>query len=430
MFDEAREHQAYLQVHSRVRQHPRDDGFVYTRRGKTADPQHLSPFHSVNGRSRDATASDEASVGDTDAHLPVPPGAIAQLSHELGTPLISIKESARLLRMEAMGPLTAEQQEAVKTIESTSAQLLRLVRNMLDLSKSQLGHLELFRQPLDLDTLIQVAWERLTTLLGRRTVSVKAQSLPPVFADRDRLLQIFTNLLDNAVKFTADDGRIAVRAAVRGSFAEVAVMDNGAGIPAERLASLFEPFQQAHPCAAKTGTGLGLAICKELVELHGGTIKVSSIVGQGTTVTFSVPLFTPQGAVETFMHEIRQEGAPSDLTVTVCLVRLAGLAGKRSTHPAAQERAEGVMRGHLRASDRLCWFDPETVLIVSATDLRGAQQIITRLCAAQPELTQAAGGGPLALLYGLACSGPPDDRTAEALLQEARANLEKMAAAG
>jgi hypothetical protein len=134
--------------------------------------------------------------------------------------------------------------------------------------------------------------------------------------------------------------------------------------------------------------------------------------------------------VETFLHEIRQEGAPSDLTVTVCLVRLAGLAGKRSTHPAAQERAEGVMRGHLRASDRLCWFDPETVLIVSATDLRGAQQIIARLCAAQPELTQAAGGGPLALLYGLACSGPPDDRTAEALLQEARASLEKMAAAG
>ena len=402
--------------------------FCITEKIKEECPTTLQPVPQPQATGGPSQAS-EVQAAKAEGHAGDSSRALAHLGHELSTPLASIKESARLLRMAAVGPLTPEQHHVVTSIETTSEQLLRLVRNILDLSRSQLGHLELFRQPVALEALVMDVCQRLTPLFGHRTISVDVhEELPAVFADRDRLAQVFTNLLGNAVKFTDDDGHIGIRAVSCSKFAEVTITDDGYGMSVERLATLFEPFRPMHAPAAGIGTGLGLVICKELVERHGGTISVSSLERHGTTVTFSLPRFTPEGAVETFLQEILREGAPSDSTMTVCLVRLAGLADTRFSHPVIHERVEGVLRNHLRTVDRFCWVDAETALIVAATDLEGAQHIMSRFRKIRPELAPAAAGRPVELFYGLACSRYPSERTSEALLQEARANLDRMAA--
>jgi signal transduction histidine kinase len=114
------------------------------------------------------------------------------------------------------------------------------------------------------------------------------QQLPDVRADRDRVLQIFSNLIGNALKFTPAGGTIRIRARVEGSFVKFSVSDDGPGIPAELQQELFEPFKQG--CGDRRGVGLGLSIVRSLVEAHGGQVTLESEEGRGSTFSFTLPI--------------------------------------------------------------------------------------------------------------------------------------------
>lgn len=141
-----------------------------------------------------------------------------------------------------------------------------------------------------------------------------------------------------------------------------------------------------------------------------------------------IPADLPEQAAEIFVKEMLGGNLSAESTVTVCLVRLLGLIGKRSVRQAVEERVEGIIRNELRMTDRLCWCSPDTILIVAATDLAGALQLMARFREANVKFSQVAGGS-LEVLWGLAVLRPEETRSALELLQEARQNLNRMIAA-
>lgn len=214
---------------------------------------------------------------------------LANMSHELRTPLHAILGLSELIRDQSDVP--APLPEYGKMIHDSGQHLLELINDVLDMSKIEAGRYELAEDTLALDELVRAS----TAIAGTRAAMADVtlsddvpSSLPRVRADGRAMKQVLLNLLSNAVKFTPAGGRVTVSACLEpdGSMA-LRVTDTGVGIAAEHLARAGEPFWQAEPGHARKygGTGLGLSISKRLVELHGGTLEVASILGTGTTVT-------------------------------------------------------------------------------------------------------------------------------------------------
>lgn len=215
------------------------------------------------------------------------------VSHDLRNPLSVIVTASTLLHQAAENPTQVRSKTAV--IQRAAARMTRLLGDLLDVSRLEAGGLVLERTPCGVVTLVQEALNQQRPLAeeqGVHLVSDLATGLPPVLADRDRLLRVFANLLGNALKFTPRGGTITIRAAAVGAFVHFAVEDTGAGISPEHLPHLFERFRQAN-AGAREGVGLGLAIVKGLVEAHEGRVWVESQVGIGSTFLFTVPVAAP-----------------------------------------------------------------------------------------------------------------------------------------
>jgi signal transduction histidine kinase len=171
--------------------------------------------------------------------------------------------------------------------------MTRLVRDLLDATRVQSGHvIPLVTERVDVVRLMDDVIDSFRDQArnhGQRLEADVAESVPAVLADRDRLLQVFSNLVGNGLKFTPEGGRVRVRAATGEGAVRFSVDDTGPGIPAESLPHLFELFWQARDRQATLGTGLGLSIARGIVEAHGGSISVKSTPGEGSTFTFTVP---------------------------------------------------------------------------------------------------------------------------------------------
>jgi len=215
---------------------------------------------------------------------------LANMSHELRTPLNAIIGFSEALREKMFGELNAKQEEYLNDIHASGRHLLSLINDILDLSKIEAGRMELdvssFSAPGTLEGTMSLVRER----AQRKAIALSLEVDPAigeVRADERKFKQILLNLLSNAIKFTPEGGRIAVDAHLNGAGLEIAVSDNGIGIAPKDQASVFEEFRQVGPRAE--GTGLGLALTKRFVELHGGSIRLDSAPGQGTTFTFTLP---------------------------------------------------------------------------------------------------------------------------------------------
>lgn len=222
---------------------------------------------------------------------------VANVSHELKTPLTSVQGFAQAILDGTAGTPEARQQ-AARVIYDESGRMHRMVLDLLDLARLDTGTAEFQRAPVDIPALLDSVVEKFTPQARGTaiTLQVETPALPPITGDGDRLAQVFTNLVDNALKFTPTGGQVTLRAALTGSEVQVDVADSGAGIPAEALAHIFDRFYQADPSrpgGGKHGTGLGLAIVKEIVQAHGGTISVRSAPGEGSTFTVRLPLVPP-----------------------------------------------------------------------------------------------------------------------------------------
>ena len=220
---------------------------------------------------------------------------VADVNHELRTPLTVIKGTLETLEdgaiddAEGRGPLLA-------SMQGETDRLIRLVNDLLVLTRADAGTLNLRLQPLDLGEMARTRCEHLAPLATRRQVKLSVvvgkASLPPcVLGDADRLAQVLDNLLDNAIRYSPEGSTIKVEVRQNGTECECAVHDHGPGIPQKHLPMIFERFYRADASRNRQtgGAGLGLAIARALVTAQGGYISIESIEGEGTTLRFSLP---------------------------------------------------------------------------------------------------------------------------------------------
>ena len=218
---------------------------------------------------------------------------LANMSHELRTPLNAIIGFSEVLIERMFGELNDKQDDYLKDIHSSGRHLLSLINDILDLSKIEAGRMELDVSVFDVEQAIANAMTLIRERAQRHGITLGTLAEPrlgDVHADERKFKQIMLNLLTNAVKFTPDGGRVDVRARRLGGMLEVAVIDTGIGIAQEDQQAVFEEFRQVgrHYTNKQEGTGLGLALTKRFVELHGGTLKVDSELGRGSTFTFTI----------------------------------------------------------------------------------------------------------------------------------------------
>ncbi len=217
---------------------------------------------------------------------------IADVGHELRTPLTVIKGNAQWMRR--IGKLDPE---ALDSIEEETDRLNRLVEDLLLLARAEAGRLPLRREAVDLDTVLAEVLREMQ-VMAREKVHLEAQIAPlRVGGDPDRLKQVFLNLVSNAIKYTPQGGRVAVQMEEEDGWAVVRVSDTGPGIPPEDLPHVFERFYRADKARSRgKGFGLGLSIVYWIVKHHGGRIDVTSQLGQGTTFTVWLPLYSEDEA--------------------------------------------------------------------------------------------------------------------------------------
>jgi two-component system cell cycle sensor histidine kinase PleC len=220
---------------------------------------------------------------------------LANMSHELRTPLNAIIGFSEIMESGMFGALGADKYyEYCSDIRESGQYLLEVINDILDMSKIEAGRIKLELEDIELDRALADALRVVTARAEEKelTVTSKIASDIHLKADRRALKQIALNLLSNAVKFTPEKGRITVRGRLSRGAVVIGIQDSGIGIPRDALQKLGRPFEQVESQLTKThhGSGLGLAIAKSLVELHGGTMRIRSALGAGTTVVVRLPL--------------------------------------------------------------------------------------------------------------------------------------------
>ena len=220
---------------------------------------------------------------------------LSNVSHELKTPLTAIVGLAANMLDGITGRLNDKQREYLSDIRASSDRLARLIKDLLDLSIIEAGRVEIRSAPFALASLVREVANSLRPVAEQKHINIEVistEASPIVWADRDRIAQVLTNLIGNAIKFTSPQGRVMVSAQMNGgAWAEVTIGDTGPGIPAEKAERIFDEFYQlTRPGIESRGVGLGLAISKKLVEMHGGKIGVKSEIGKGSIFYFTVPV--------------------------------------------------------------------------------------------------------------------------------------------
>jgi signal transduction histidine kinase len=214
----------------------------------------------------------------------------ATISHELRSPLTSVREAANLLGDGVPGPLNPKQHRLVSIVASSSDRLLRLVNQILELSRMRAGMQAIRHDRVDVERLVERAADELKPRADEARVTLERERIGDWFVvtgDEDRLMQVIVNLVANAIRFTPAGGRVVVRIVDADAEVEIQVEDTGRGIPTPALPYIFEWYRQAHQDPG--GSGLGLAIARSSVEAHHGRITVESQEGKGSRFTVLLP---------------------------------------------------------------------------------------------------------------------------------------------
>jgi len=217
---------------------------------------------------------------------------VADVSHELRSPLTSIKGFAQAM-VDGTAKGKEAQLKAATVIEDESKRMMRLVEELLEFSRLESGQIAMVKEPVDLKELLQQCYEIFLMQAEEKGANLKTEfePLPPVIGDIDRLEQVFSNLLDNALKHTPAGGGVSIIARQPNpNFVEISITDTGPGIPAEQMRHVFERFYRADPSAGKAGAGLGLAIARQIVLAHRGDIMAKSTLGKGTEFVVKLPV--------------------------------------------------------------------------------------------------------------------------------------------
>ena len=327
---------------------------------------------------------------------------VANVSHELNTPLATSKYLLSVLEKGIPGPVNAKQKEYLVLIQSNIDRLTRLIDNLLNLSRIESGRFELKREPKALEDIVKEAVVTFRAQAASKFINLKTslpKGLPDVYIDHDRIAQVFVNLIANAMKFTPDKGRIIVSAQLLKKnrladnavldFVEVSVEDTGPGISAEDIDKLFVKFQripQKLDAAKVKGTGLGLAITKEIVEAHSGRIWIESEQGSGAKFFFTLPVYDEEFFFVEYLD--KQIVKASDTKGNVCLLAfdLASIMGFKQRFTPAQfeavvEQLYKTAKENIRRPTDLVvrQKSKNRILIAADADKAGAAVLIERI---------------------------------------------------
>ena len=240
---------------------------------------------------------------------------ISVASHELRTPLTAIKSAVQLVLEGKTGEINENQKKFLSIAERNINRLASIVNNLLDLSRIESGKIRMKPEEMDLRGAIEFTLLSLKAQADGKstqlTMDVK-EELPSVYADGEKVAQILTNLIGNAIKFTPQGGTVSLSAKPFGEdrqMVAVSVRDSGVGIPEDQLDRIFDKFYQVEDCLGHSveGMGLGLAITKGLVEAHHGKIWVESEVGKGSVFTFTLPVSKGEGRDSHFRSILDRE---------------------------------------------------------------------------------------------------------------------------
>ena len=218
-------------------------------------------------------------------------GVVSTVSHQLKTPLTSIRMAIHLLLEEKVGPLTEKQVELLVAANEDSDRLHSILNNLLDISRIESGRAQIDFRAVSPHSMVSEVVESFRRAAQDQGVSLSLEfpdDLPEVWADVTRINHVFGNLLSNALQYTPSGGKITLSAKADEERVRFSVSDTGKGIPSKYLPRIFEQFFRVPDQRKEAGAGLGLAIVKEIVEAHGGTIGVESHEGNGTTFTFTL----------------------------------------------------------------------------------------------------------------------------------------------
>lgn len=278
---------------------------------------------------------------------------LATMSHELRTPLNAIIGFADILDEEVFGSLANDQQrEYVGLIRESGGHLLQLVNDLLDMSKLEAGHFHIVAEPFAVRAIV----DRCTRLMSQeiakqqQTLDVDIpEGLPELNADQRAVRQIVINLLSNASKFTPSGGKITLRTRRDGASMVLSIADTGIGISAKDMKKIGEPFFQANGQYNRNhqGTGLGLSVVKGLSELHEGTMRVTSIEGEGTTVTIRLPIAGP--TPEEFHAQVSDEKTRASNATVLAKLEQSAPRTLDTTSSAAAHAAPSQEEERLRA---------------------------------------------------------------------------------
>lgn len=218
----------------------------------------------------------------------------AMIAHDLRAPISTVLNTAELMEDGVFGPVSDEQQEWLGRMQITCRSVVDIVSDFLDISKIEAGRLDLIKKRIDLYKLIQGSLKSYMPMATVKKISmttVLEPGLPEISADERRLEQVLSNLITNAIKFTAAGGAVEIGARRLDGDIRFWVKDTGEGIPPDELGDLFEKYRQSTSgkISQSKGTGLGLVICKKIAEAHGGRISVESRVGEGSTFSMEIP---------------------------------------------------------------------------------------------------------------------------------------------
>ncbi len=234
---------------------------------------------------------------------------VSMMSHDLRTPLMSIQASLSLLSVGASGDLPPSAKRNVLDAERNISYIISLINSLIDVERMDSAKLQVHASPTELLPLLEAAVQAVRSLATNKGIALECTKVDPdieVNADGDRVIQVLINLVSNALKFSPRDTTIRLIANFNGDGnVEIQVSDQGRGIPAADLDSVFERFKQVKEIDATKhkGSGLGLAICKSIVEAHGGSIGVRSVEGEGTTFWFTLPLVPDTPVPDTSMSD-------------------------------------------------------------------------------------------------------------------------------
>ena len=299
------------------------------------------------------------------------------INHQLRTPMTAILEGLELLRDPHLQGVNPEQRAYLEVIRDNAVRLKGLVEEMLDLSMLQSGRRPLNRQADDLRALLErtcAAWREQT---GSVRMRVEVPELPPVYIDAKAIEDVTNHLLRNAIRHAPASAAVEVRAAVNHQMVVVSVRNEGVRLTPEQLKRLFQPFVHLHTPSApgSQGSGLGLAFCRQVIERHGGAIRVESNDASGTTVTMTLPIASPAFLFVDACRLAREE-AESDGQYGLCLViPQEGI----NTPMETLSQAETLLRKNTHRGDRFIRLDDRALAIVAVTDGMGLAVMMRRL---------------------------------------------------